>query len=168
MLNQSRIIILIGLLLVVSVFSYSVWKKEQILTQGEDILIHLAPVDPRSLMQGDYMILNYDIPRIIEVAADGQLEGMLVYTLDEHNVVTFKRVAQPNDSLSANEKRLHFRNRRRGIQVGANSFFFQEGKAKTFEAAKYGELRVDGNGHSVLVALRDGDLKQLGLTSGLQ
>lgn len=165
MIKLSRVIILLGLVLVVTVFSYAVWEKEQTLAKGEIVLIHLAPVDPRSLMQGDYMVLNYDIPRDIEEQAD--LEGLIVYSIDDQQVITFKRLAKAQEVLKAGEKLIHYRKRRRGIQVGSNSFFFQEGKASVFEKAKYGELRVDSNGKSILIALRDENREQLGLTSGL-
>ncbi|MCK5725738.1 MAG: GDYXXLXY domain-containing protein [Thiotrichaceae bacterium] len=163
----SRLIILLGLVLITVFFSYSVWQKEQTLANGSNILIHLAPVDPRSLMQGDYMILNYDISRKIEEEAKKTIEGNLVYTLNDKNVVSFKRVFKAEEVLQKGEKLLLYRHRRRGVQVGSNSFFFQEGKAKNFESAKYGELRVDSKGHTILVGLRDKDLLRLGLTSGL-
>lgn len=167
-LSIARIVIVAGLLLVLSLFSYSVWNKEQILTNGKNVLVSLAPVDPRSLMQGDYMILNYDIPRTLTKKAAQLHEGKLVYTVNEKNVVNFIRLYQPGETLQDNEQWIHFRNRNRRIHIGANSFFFQEGKAKTFDAAKYGELRVDANGHSILVGLADEHQQRLGYTSGLQ
>jgi len=41
-------------------------EKELILKNGESILLKLVPVDPRSLMQGDYMILRYEIADILK------------------------------------------------------------------------------------------------------
>ncbi|EJS88355.1 hypothetical protein AAUPMB_10280 [Pasteurella multocida subsp. multocida str. Anand1_buffalo] len=41
--------------------NYTIHKYEDILTNGESIILKTAPVDPRSLMQGDYMTLNYEI-----------------------------------------------------------------------------------------------------------
>lgn len=114
------------------------------------------------------MILNYDVPRSLEEEASEIREGKLIYIVDENNVATFIRLYQPNEVLKDNEKWLHFRHRKRRLRLGANSFFFQEGKASTFNGAKYGELRVDTNGHSVLVGLSDKNLVSLGFTSGLQ
>lgn len=165
--NLSRIIILVGLLLVISLFGYSTWRKEQILANGDNIWVRLAPVDPRSLMQGDYMVLNYDIPRKLEQEAKQASEGALVYTMDEKGVITLLRLYQAGEALNNHEKSLHYRTRRGRVQLGANSFFFQEGKAKTFAEAKYGELRVDTKGHSILVGLADEQLTRLGFTSGL-
>ncbi len=48
------------------------------------------------------------------------------------------------------------------LNIGAESFFFQEGHGEVFEEARYGELRFDGKGGTLLVGLRDESLKTLG------
>ncbi|MBS0976300.1 GDYXXLXY domain-containing protein, partial [Serratia rubidaea] len=48
-------LVLAALLLV----NLSIYQKEQQLRQGRVAILQLAPVDPRSLMQGDYMALDY-------------------------------------------------------------------------------------------------------------
>jgi len=56
---QSKIVI--GMLLVIlAVMNFSIVGKEQHLKQGDTVYLKLAPVDPRSLMQGDYMALRFD------------------------------------------------------------------------------------------------------------
>ena len=55
MKKYSRILIIANLILLLGYFNWSVYKKEQTLKDGQLILLQLAPVDPRSLMQGDYM-----------------------------------------------------------------------------------------------------------------
>ncbi len=170
MKNWSRGIILPTLLLILILiaFGYSVWQKEQVLENGEQLLIRLAPVDPRSLMQGDYMTLNYFIPPDLLSAAREQGEGDLVYIKDKNKVAEFIRLHDENTPLVDNERRLHFRSPRGWqIDLGAGSFFFQEGLAEKFENAKFGELRMAENGHSVLVGLRDENYQLLGLSSGL-
>lgn len=41
--------------------NYKVQQFEDVLATGKPIVLKIAPVDPRSLMQGDYMVLNYTI-----------------------------------------------------------------------------------------------------------
>ena len=41
--------------------NYKVQQFEDVLATGKPIVLKIAPVDPRSLMQGDYMILHYAI-----------------------------------------------------------------------------------------------------------
>ena len=55
------IIILLNLVLLLIYFNYSVVKKEELLKNAQFVLFELAPVDPRSLIQGDYMTLRYKI-----------------------------------------------------------------------------------------------------------
>ncbi|WP_419465319.1 GDYXXLXY domain-containing protein [Aeromonas caviae] len=54
--------LLTGLALLAGI-NAAVWRFEHAMSQGEVVLIELAPVDPRSLMQGDYMRLNYALAR---------------------------------------------------------------------------------------------------------
>jgi uncharacterized membrane-anchored protein len=54
----TRILVIINLIIVLAYTVYYVQAKETILAEGELLLFELAPVDPRSLIQGDYMVLN--------------------------------------------------------------------------------------------------------------
>ena len=51
-----RVTVLVGLVLILAFFNWSVVQKEALLRDGTPLLIELAPVDPRSLIQGDYML----------------------------------------------------------------------------------------------------------------
>ena len=48
-------------LAVLAVLNYQIYRKESLIKSSEEIFLELAPVDPRSLMQGDYMALEYKI-----------------------------------------------------------------------------------------------------------
>ncbi|WP_308809783.1 GDYXXLXY domain-containing protein [Archangium lansingense] len=147
-----------GLLLVVVVLVFQVVRKEQVLAHGTSVLLELAPVDPRSLMQGDYMVLDYAVSREARLADDsgsGPKEGRLVLQLDENGVGRFVRHDAPGTPLAPGELLLRYKVRGHRVRLGAESFFFQEGHAERYEQAKYGELRVAGDGSSVLVGLRD-------------
>ncbi len=41
--------------------SYMVWERENRVRNGTDVVLEVVPVDPRSLFQGDYVILGYPI-----------------------------------------------------------------------------------------------------------
>ena len=49
------------------------------------------------------------------------------------------------------------------MEIATNAFFFQEGKAKHFEQAQYGEFAVDNSGNPLLVAMADEKLESLGM-----
>jgi uncharacterized membrane-anchored protein len=149
-------VLLGGLALALLVPTGLIIQKERVLATGQPVLLELAPRDPRSLMQGDYMVLDYAISRDQAGAvADQAKDGHLVLRLDEHGVGQFVRFHSPDVPLQPGELKLQYRYRQRRLRLGAESFFFQEGHASRYEQARYGELRVAGNGSSVLVGLRD-------------
>ena len=146
-------------LLVLVAVNLLIVKKEETLANGRTMLLRLVPVDPRSLIQGDYMVLRYAIARNIS-EAQLQDKGHIVVSLDENHVAKFVRVHK-GESLQAGEHLLFYRNRG-GVRLGAESFMFQEGDAELYSEARYGELKVDESGASVLVGLRGKDFIPLG------
>jgi len=148
-------------LLVIVAVNFLIIKKEDTLANGRTMLLRLAPVDPRSLIQGDYMVLRYAIAREV---SKNQLKnsGCIVVSLDENDVAKFLRVHKGED-LKTGEHLLFYRNRR-GLRLGAESFMFQEGDAKLYSNARYGELKVDKSGKSVLIGLRSENFRPLGKT----
>ena len=51
----------VTLMVVLGLVNFNIHKYEQHLAEGDTVLLALAPVDPRSLMQGDYMRLRFAI-----------------------------------------------------------------------------------------------------------
>jgi uncharacterized membrane-anchored protein len=148
-------------LLVIVVVNFLIIKKEDTLANGRTMLLRLAPVDPRSLIQGDYMVLRYAIARDV-TKAQLQHKGCIVVSLDPNDVAKFLRVHKDED-LKKGEHLIFYRNRR-GLRLGAESFMFQEGDAKLYVNARYGELKVDKSGKSVLIGLRSENFEPLGKT----
>ena len=136
-------------------------QKEQVLRSGTPVLLELAPVDPRSLIQGDYMVLDYAISRERDTNTTAT-DGHMVLRLDANGVGTFVRFDTPDTPLAPDEFKLRYRLRKGRYRLGAEAFFFQEGHADRYEGARYGELRVAGSGASVLVGLRDAQRQPLG------
>ena len=58
---MSKVIAVLGLVLALGLINWSIYQKEQHLRHGDVIKLKLAPVDPRSLMQGDYMALRFEL-----------------------------------------------------------------------------------------------------------
>jgi uncharacterized membrane-anchored protein len=151
-----------GLVLVLVVPNALVLHKERLLADGTPVLLELAPVDPRSLIQGDYMRLDYAITRQI---ADSQRRwpatGEIVIALDENGVARFVRRHDGRTPLDSREHLLTYRRRGGGVRVGTDAFHFQEGQAQRYQGARYGEVRVSPSGTSVLVGLRDSSRTRL-------
>jgi uncharacterized membrane-anchored protein len=161
-MSLRRVTVLAGLVLILALFNWSVVRKEALLRDGKTLLIELAPVDPRSLIQGDYMRLEYRIARDISGHYEWPRDGQIVVTAGEDNVAMFVRRHEEGTPLAAGEHLLLYRRRNRRIKIGTDAFFFQEGHAMRYDRAKYGELRVDASGDSLLIGLRDPERRLLG------
>jgi len=153
-------LVLISAVAILAVLNWLVWQKEQTVSKGRTVLLQLAPRDPRSLMQGDYMILRYTIAGTLN-SETLESKGKLVIKLDANQVGTVSRMDDGKTPPAADECLLIYR-RRGEMRLGAESFLFQEGDAELYTAARYGELKVDAEGNSVLVGLRDEKLAPLG------
>ena len=87
---------LTGLAILVGI-NVTVWRFEHAISSGETVLLELAPVDPRSLMQGDYMRLSYALARQLgSPHQEGAATQTLVIRLDEQHVERNQRVLHPH------------------------------------------------------------------------
>ncbi|HTV02591.1 MAG TPA: GDYXXLXY domain-containing protein [Luteitalea sp.] len=157
----ARVLIVVGLLASLGLTGWEVARKERLLKTGETIVLELAPVDPRSLMQGDYMRLDYAIGRRVESAHTWPRDGAVIVRNDERGVAEFVR-RDEGQPLQTGEHRLTYRRRGTNVRVGTDAFYFQEGTADVYASARYGEMRVGEDGTSVLVGLRDANLEAIG------
>ncbi|MFD2180053.1 GDYXXLXY domain-containing protein [Veronia pacifica] len=157
-----RWIAVAGLILSLAVVNFIIVSKEQLLLNGEEIYFALAPVDPRSLMQGDYMRLNYaitnDIYQAIKIREPQQpgmpkrdSDGVAVISVDKKNIAQFIRI-NDDSPLAANEWKITYRVRKNRLYFGVNSYFFQEGDAKIYEEARFAKYRVSKDSKNWLLA----------------
>ena len=151
----------LGLILALGVPLRFVVQAEQHVAHGESLFLELAPVDPRSLLLGDYMALDYAIHQQMQWDDDRAVVGTVVVSIDERGVVTGVRRDEGTE-LGPRERRLAFQGTGWLRRVGPDAFFFQEGNAGLYEDARYGELRVSASGTAILVGLRDRELEVLG------
>ena len=147
---------------VFAVLNYAIFEKEQIRNNGETVYLQLAPVDPRSLMQGDYMRLRYAIEREVKPAAASQQpkRGHLVVALDENSVARFVRFHE-GEELQKGEKLLRYHRQASRIRIVPDSFFFQEGHAKYYRDARFGQFKLSNNGGHLLVGLASEELRPI-------
>lgn len=157
--------LLAGLAFVLASAGWSIHTRQQIVDHGQTVLLPLRPVDPRSLMQGDYMDLRYARSVFPDIALRKTLprSGTVVLTLDDAGVGTFARM-DDGTALAPNEVRLAFRVRHKNSDpdYAANDFFFQEGHAGRYQSARFGVLKVNAEGTVVLIGLADAEGRVLG------
>jgi len=157
------------LLALLAGINFSIWRIEQALASGQEVILELAPVDPRSLMQGDYMALNFALDEHIRplLGDDKPATGHAVIRTNAQGVAQFVRL-DDGQPLQDGELVLQFRYRQHRIQFATNAFFFQEGAGQRYEAARYGLFRVSGQGQPYLTHLLDEKLEKIGQTAVLQ
>ncbi|KOQ21326.1 hypothetical protein ABW34_22120 [Achromobacter xylosoxidans] len=166
--------ILGGLALVLVVANGSIWQREKLLASGKPVILELAPVDPRSLMQGDYMALNFAAGREVtrlrlggerpdtEDSVMGEAsDGYVMLTVDSRGVYQPVRIQTDATPHADDEVPLRYRVRDNQVRIVTNAYFFPEGQAKRYEVAKFGELRVAENGEALLVRMLGEDLQPL-------
>ncbi|MFQ5401617.1 MAG: GDYXXLXY domain-containing protein [Anaerolineae bacterium] len=148
-------------LLSLGVVNGLVYQRERLAASGQVVFLKLAPVDSRSLIQGDYMRLRYDISGEVERDSAAR-DGFIVVQLDDNNFAHYVRIYDPKTPLADGELLLRYRRRAFDVRIGPESFFFQEGQAHYYDNAQYGELRISPNGDVLLVGLRGEHLERLG------
>lgn len=155
------IIILLNLVLLLIYFNHSIMNKEDLLKEGQLVLLELAPVDPRSLMQGDYMALRYKISEDFDFDNTPR-RGYCVVVLDQNERASKVRFQKGLTPLDKDEHLIGYTLLDRwNISIGAESYFFQEGQAEKYEKAKYGGVKIDKKGNSLLIGLYDEQLRRI-------
>lgn len=161
-------IISANMVLVLLFFGFNIVKNEKVLSEGETVLLQLRPVDPRSLMQGDYMTLHFEVCNHI-YGLEAESNKFCVVRLDDDRVAHF--VSLTNDAavaLREDELLLRYsleksRWGRKFYTIGSDSYFFQEGTAIKYVTATYGMLKVVTKGEMIgtcsLVGLCDENKK---------
>lgn len=142
----------------------AIWQKQQLIAQGQPIYVALAPVDPRSLMQGDFMRLSFDLPE----PPDDDLaplwrsqRPMVVAQRDARGVAVLQRIAQPQETLAPGELRIALTPKDGSWVLVTDAWFFREGEAERFAQARFGEFRVGEDGRALLVGLTDAQLQPI-------
>jgi uncharacterized membrane-anchored protein len=154
----TRVLAVAGAALVLGTVNYALAGKEDVIRNGATVYLELAPVDPRSLMQGDYMALRFRLAEELEAARDGVSVGArerrAPLDLDARGVATL--------AAGASDAEIAFKIRQGRVWLGTNAYFFAEGSAERYERARFGVFRLRRtDGEAVLVGLADERLNAL-------
>ncbi|MBK9617361.1 MAG: GDYXXLXY domain-containing protein [Uliginosibacterium sp.] len=157
-----RVLIGLAALATLAVVNLGIWQKEDIIANGRPVFIKLAPVDPRSLMQGDYMALRYEMPTglrntLREVSK--LTRPKLIGSLDNKGVLSLTRLAKGEPGGS--ELVIELSPAKRDWTVVSDAWFFKEGDGLRWSRARYGEFRVMPDGRALLVGLADETLQAI-------
>ena len=179
-----KILLIINIVILFVVTGFSANKEESYKKLDSYFYLELTPVDPRSLLQGDYMTLNYDITdkasdfiynnrtyiydgenenevdeiRELRKLADAK-RAYIAVRLDENKVAKFVKITKEK----TDEKDLLFiayKTNGYDVNINVNSYLFQEGTGDKYEDARYSKV-VLVNNKLRLVDLRDKDFKEI-------
>ena len=163
-------LIISGAVVVLAFANISIYNYEKLLREGEKIYLKLAPADPRSMMQGDYMSLRFDIQRQIlpqmrkcpqrrYLYCNG--EGRVRVSVESNGTAGFVSIYR-GEMLSKNEMILRFRVSRNRVRFASGRYFFKEGDGDIYSRAAYEGFRVGPNGAVLPDGLYDANLSRLG------
>ena len=164
--NTRNIVLAVTVIIILGVINFEIMKKEAIVADGATVLLRIAPRDPRSLLQGDYMALRYSMAgQVATEAKEANItDGLVVTELAESGEASFVAIydGQP---LTDTQQLLKFRLRGESVRLASDAFFFEEGQWETYRRARFGELKVSNDGEAVLVGLRNDEYERLGIES---
>ncbi len=161
---RGRWVLLCGAAAVLLVANGAIWQKERLIREGRPVFVALAPVDPRSLMQGDFMRLNFALPAAVETPLlqdFGSQRPRLVARLDGRGVAQLLRLHASDAALAEGELLLELTPKDGRWVLVSDAWFFEEGRAAAFEAARFGEFRVQPDGRALLVGMADQNLHSI-------
>ena len=149
--------IIAGAVLVFGLVNWDVRSKEQVIAHGQRILVPLVPVDPRSLMQGDYMALNFDLPPKLREGLENELAPVqrVRATVDARGVAQVRELLAPGAQAAAGEVVLPLKRLKGRWVLVTDAYFFPEGQGEHFAMTKFGDFRVLPDGRALLVGLAD-------------
>ncbi len=153
--------------------------KLSVLSNGTEILLKIAPVDPKDYLRGDYVSFQYEISRVQTYYAHGETlyNGDTVYVTLQKNgkywhVIGIEKIQPKNESvfikgkitsggLTPNTKKMVpiynrvIFNQEYIVNYGIEQYYIPEGKGRNinlrFNASAL--IRVDDSGNSVIKRL---------------
>jgi uncharacterized membrane-anchored protein len=158
-LRWTRWGLVVPAVLVMVIINHGIWQKEQVLQQGATVFVELAPVDPRSLMQGDYMTLSFALPPTPD--GDAPAAGFVVAARGENGVAALNRFYDGHGELGPDELLIEVKRKGTDYVLVTDAWFFKEGEGSRWSGAKFDEFRVNRDGRAVLVSLRGPNLEKL-------
>lgn len=101
---KTRLLILLNAIIFIGIALTSVFQKEKMLNSSESVILALAPVDPRSLIQGDYMNIRYAITTKVSNSKNIS-DGYIFAKKDDKGIHQFSRFTDLEGREGEGEKK---------------------------------------------------------------
>ena len=164
-MNKKKLTIAV-IVLWVLITLFIVIKNEYIIASGKEVLLETVPVDPRDMLMGDYVILNYKIgqlPLKYFYYKNGE-EVYVTLKQNERNIASLNKILteKPENEffikgkISSCNTTIPFFRTGRCINYGIESYYVKEGTGRELEnnlrqgalvrtvINKHGEAKVKG------------------------
>ncbi|RBW69102.1 GDYXXLXY domain-containing protein [Bacillus taeanensis] len=151
--------ILVVLVLQVTIIGFQVVKSEVLLAEGELVKLELEPVDPRSMLQGDYVILRYTISNLSLTPEPSYNEKVKIGLVkNEAGIYQYSGTFLENNQQLENEHAdVWITGRYKGdgnVEYGIENYFVEEGTGFELEQnADYANVKVSKGGDAIIVSL---------------
>ena len=110
--------------------------RQMALTQGREVVLQTVPVDPRSLMQGDYAILDYEIAEL-PVYFGEAWPGDTVYVVLQEGPDVWYAINYQWDEPGRRDVYIQGRvDERERLDFGIGTYFIPEGTGHVIERAR--------------------------------
>ena len=125
---------------------------------GKEVLLEIRPVDPRDLLRGDYVTLDYNISHY---GQNGNLRGdvYVILKTDENNVAEIDFITKDNPKKYEKELYLKGKIIRNTIKYGIESYFVKEKTGLEIEkkirlsSKSYAKVKIAPNGKAKVTGL---------------
>lgn len=152
----SRALVLGGLVITLGGVGARARQYEAAIASGERLYLRTVGVDPRSIIEGDYLVFRL-LPDAPEPPAPS---GSLILRREEGGVATFVRYG--DEAQAPDERVVRYHVRSEEPHVAPESWFIEEGTADLYRDMAFAELRLTSTGRLLLVGLADDELRRVG------
>jgi uncharacterized membrane-anchored protein len=150
-------IVLFQLLILLGLVSFN----EAILAFGKTVVLQTAPVDPRDIFRGDYVVLRYeistlsDIPMLRTVKEGDKAYVRLEQRGDVWEATEISKVPREEWAVFISGKVTRVRDIRITMEYGIEAYFVPEGEGREIERAQDIKVRVslDRSGKATIKGL---------------
>ena len=172
-LRWAALAIVVSVTACLVVSNVGIVDKERLIANGQPVFVRLMPVDPRSLMQGDFMRLApSQMPDGVqrELGTRGtpahlrswREKPLMVAKIGANRVAVLnRRASSRTEALAADELLIELTERDGRFVIASDAWFFREGEAARWQPARFAEYRITPDGRALLVNLRGEKLEAL-------
>jgi uncharacterized membrane-anchored protein len=148
-------------LVTLAIANATMLRNEIAIAKSEVAYIELMPVDPRSLAQGDYMRITFNLPPEPRDGTYLASRALVVAKRSNGHITKLVRWHRASNPLRKNEFLVELKYKGGRWMLASDAWFFREGDARRYAPARYGEFRIAPSGRALLVGLRGPNLEPL-------